>query len=154
MSDSIFISTGLINASGSIASLNRDRAIANTIAHEIGHNLCLTSTQLYNEQPSQCVYAGIDNNGDEEEGDNLDYYNLANYESVMNYLYQLTDDQDLGYVDYSDGSNTTDDHDDWNAVSIGLGKFNIERTYYTEFGARSSQANTFDLDPDGNVIID
>jgi hypothetical protein len=127
-----------------------DKGISNTIAHEIGHNLCLTSTRLYNEQPVQCAYAGIDNDGDVP-----DFYDLTNYESVMNYHYQLRNDNGFGNVNYSDGSNVEDDHDDWAGIQSGLGKFNIPLTPYVEFGARNSQdSNTQMLDPEGRIIID
>lgn len=126
-----------------------DKGITNTIAHEIGHNLCLTSTRRYNEQPAQCVYSGIDNKEDEP-GD--DYYDLEDYESVMNYRYQLRNDDGFGDVDYSDGSNIEDDHDDWAGIQSGLGKFNIPLTLYVEFGARNSNAQI--MDPDGKIIIE
>jgi len=145
MGSNIFIAIGIVKDDENVVS--EDRAIANTIAHELGHNLCLTSTRLYNEQPAQCAYAGIDNKETDD-----DYYDLESYESVMNYRYQLTDKDDIGVVDYSDGSNT-EDHDDWGAIQSGLGKFNIPRTLYVEFGARSSNNNNLNLDPDGNVIV-
>lgn len=154
MGSNTFIALGYILDDNSVAS--QDRAVANTIAHELGHNICLSPTRKYNEQPAQCVYQGIDN-GDSGSS----YYNLENYESVMNYRYQLTDYDDLGVVKYSEGTNTTNDHDDWSGINSAVGLFNAPRTLYTEFGAgkqRSavrSNTNTSsnNLDPDGNVVI-
>ena len=148
MGSNIFIALGPIKSANSLVS--EDRAIANTIAHELGHNLCLSSVRIYNEQPASCAYAGIDNKEDEP-GD--DYYNLEDYESVMNYRYQLTDRDDIGVVNYSDGGNVTDDHDDWGAVHSGLGKFNASHTPYVELGARNGNYS-LNLDPDGNVILE
>jgi hypothetical protein len=137
MGDDLFISGGLIDDMTGLASL--DRALAGTMAHEIGHNLCLSDEQVFVEQPIECAFSGIDNDG----------YKPQNYESVMNYRYQLTDDDDLGVVDYSDGSNATDDHDDWGAVALGMGGFSGTRTAQ---GARDLPDN-YDVLPDGSVII-
>lgn len=151
MGSNIFIAIGVIRDNKFLAS--EDRAIANTIAHEIGHNLCLSSNRVYNEQPAACAYAGIDNKSGLAPINNPDnYFNLEDYQSVMNYRYQLTDKDDLGVVNYSDGGNVVDDHDDWLAIRDGLGKFNAPRTLYVEFGARGSHAYNFD--PEGNVILE
>jgi hypothetical protein len=125
MGDDLFISGGLISDMTGLVSL--DRAIAGTMAHEIGHNLCLSDEQVFVEQPSECVFNGIDNDG----------YKPQNYESVMNYRYQLTDDDDLGVVDY------------WGAVALGMGGFSGTRTAQ---GARDLPDN-YDVLPDGSVII-
>lgn len=143
MGDNLFISGGLIEDMSGLVSM--DRAIANTMAHEIGHNLCLSDEQIFVEQPAECVYEGIDN-----DDNNNSYYNLEDYESVMNYRYQLTDQDDMGVVDYSDGSNGADDHDDWGAVMIGMGGFSGTKTY---LGAERI-AKQHIITPDGDVIIE
>ncbi|HEU5121396.1 MAG TPA: hypothetical protein VFT59_00995 [Candidatus Saccharimonadales bacterium] len=143
MGDNLFISGGLIEDMSGLVST--DRAVANTMAHEIGHNLCLSDEQVFVEQPAECVYKGIDN-----DDTNDSYYNLENYESVMNYRYQLTDQDDVGVVDYSDGSNGTDDHDDWSAVASGMGGFSGAKTY---LGAEII-AKQHIITPDGDVIIE
>lgn len=136
MGDDLFISGGLIENMSGLASL--DRAIAGTMAHEIGHGLCLSDEQFYVEQPTECAFSGIDN----------DTYKPQNYESVMNYRYQLTDDDDMGVVDYSDGSNVSDDHDDWSAVTLGMGGFSGT---HTVLGAEEKIANDSYVSPKGNV---
>jgi hypothetical protein len=104
-----------------------DRAVAGTIAHEIGHNLCLSNESIWEETPSGCAYDGIDNDDDQDSE-----YNLSNYESVMNYLYQTSqedaDSDDLEIVDFSDGTHGAGDHDDWSAIMNGIGKFSGSHT--------------------------
>lgn len=131
--DDIFVSGGLIEDMSGLASL--DRAVANTIAHEIGHTLCLSSTQIYQEQDAGCVYNGIDN----------DSYKPANYLSIMNYRYQLTDDDDMGVVDYSNGTNGTGDHNDWSGVLGGMDDFNGTQT---QLGSKRVFAKNKTMDPD------
>lgn len=140
MGDDIFISGGWINNLSGLASL--DRAIANTIAHETGHALCLSSVQVFVEQPAGCIYDGVDN-----DDPNDAEYNLANYKSVMNYRYQLTDQDDMDVVNYSDGSHGTGDHDDWNGVLAGMGGFAGTKT------ALGAIAKPHYITPDGGVII-
>ncbi len=137
LGDNLFVAGGLIEDSESNL-FDLDRAIAGTMAHEIGHSLCLSSVRYYFEQPAECAYAGIDNSsgeGDPSEADT--HYDLSTYESVMNYYYQLTriDKGDLGVVNYSYGTNLPDDHNDWSAVKMGIGKFSGSHTLYVEFGA-------------------
>lgn len=108
--DDIFVSNGLVRNQFTYTDL--DRAIAGTMIHELGHSLCLSSTNGYNTQPSECVHSGVDS------GSIL--YNL--YHSAMNYNYQLD------YVDYSDGSNGLNDHDDWGAVLLGMAEFSNSTT--------------------------
>lgn len=141
MGDQLFVSKGAIEDETGIVSL--DRAIANTIAHELGHNLCLASAQYYIEQPEECVYGGIDN---DDVNDPL--YNLLNYKSVMNYRYQLTKPSDLGVVDYSDGTNGSADHNDWAAVAKGIRGFSGE---HTEINAQRGGAGYL-RSPDGTII--
>lgn len=143
MGDDIFISGGVIENMTSLAS--KDRAIAGTIAHEIGHSLCLSNQKIYEEQPLECVYGGIDN-GDS----NSPHYNLSNYESVMNYRYQLTDMDDLGVVNYSNGSHILHDHDDWGAVLAGMNGFSGTKT---ALGAKKLGPR-YTVMPDGGVIVD
>jgi hypothetical protein len=146
MASNIFVSIGRVREM--VNSSWEDKAISNTIAHEIGHNLCLTTNRVYNELPQECVFEGIDNSDE-----NSDYYDLENYESVMNYRYQILNGAGFGATDYSEGNHSTNDHNDWDAVHKGLGKFNIPRTLYVEFGARGSNISPL-LSPDGNVIIE
>lgn len=141
MGDDLFISIGVLEDASGLA--NEDRAIAGTIAHELGHNLCLSPDRVYVEQSTDCVYAGIDNNDIYDSA-----FNLLNYESVMNYRYQLTNVDDLGIVDYSDGSHGTGDHDDWSAALSHIGKFSGTKTV---LGAKLAVANS--ISPDGDVII-
>ena len=87
-----------------------DTAIAGTMLHELGHNLCLSSQEMYSSQAAECVYGEID----KEINDNPS----INYDSVMNYRYQLTQ------ADYSAGTNGNSvDHDDWSAIELGLNDF-------------------------------
>lgn len=151
LGSNLFISYGLIKNMTGLADENR--AIADTIAHELGHNLCLSDTQVYEEQPEECVYAGIDN---KDNGSN--YYNLEDYESVMNYRYQLTDIDDLEEVNYSDGIRGADDHDDWGAVLLGMGGFSGTHTLLGAQGnalrALNQNESESNFAPDGTVIIE
>jgi hypothetical protein len=142
MGDDIFVSGGWINSLPGLASL--DRAIANTIAHETGHALCLSSVQVFVEQPAGCIYDGVDN-----DDPNDAEYNLANYKSVMNYRYQLTDQDDMGVVHYSDGSHGTGDHDDWSGVLTGMGRFTGTKT---ALGAIANDERYF-VTPDGGIAV-
>lgn len=90
---------------------NFNDAIAGTIMHELGHNLCLTnSLSAYSGQASECVHNEIDkkliNNPD------------VDYRSSMNYRYIFTN-----YYSYSDGTNGTGDHNDVTGIMLGLGDF-------------------------------
>lgn len=91
---------------------NIDTAIAGTILHELGHNLCLTraSSVNYPNQPSECIYSEIDKP--------LNQNPSLHYDSVMNYRFQLSK------TNYSDGANgSPDDHDDWHAITLGMDDF-------------------------------
>ena len=113
-----FISTGLIIDMQ--PSQNVGRSVAGTIAHELGHNLCLSPARYYKEQPKECVYEGIDNS------DTADpYYNLENYKSVMNYRYQFygINPEENVLIDYSFGSSQLGDHDDWLGVKRSINGF-------------------------------
>lgn len=113
-----FISAGrLKDLEQSVPNVNK--SVAGTLAHEIGHMLCLSDSQVFEEQPSSCVYAGIDNNDV-----NSPYYDLQNYDSVMNYRYQLSHPD----VEYSDGTHGSGDHNDWNGVTSGMGLFSSNLT--------------------------
>lgn len=96
----------------------RNAAISGTILHELGHNLCLSDTSYPGQSPS-CLYQGIDNNsGQPPINDPDEYYDLEDYESVMNYRYQFN------RADYSHGTNGSfHDHDDWSAIAIGMNDF-------------------------------
>lgn len=143
MGDDIFISGGVIENMTGLTST--DRAIADTIAHEIGHSLCLSNQKIYQEQPVECVYSGIDNSDSSSA-----HYNLSDYESVMNYRYQLTDIDDLGVVNYSNGSHVLNDHNDWSAVLAGMNGFSGTKT---ALGAKQLDER-YTVMPDGGVIVD
>lgn len=143
LGDQSFIAMGALNDVSGASSF--DRMIANTVAHELGHNLCLSSTQHYIQQPSECVYGGIDN---DDVNDLL--YNLLNYESVMNYRYQLTDVDDIGVVDYSDNTHGTGDHNDWAGVELGIKGFSGVRT---EINAQRGGTGYL-RSPDGTIIAE
>jgi hypothetical protein len=152
MGTEIFISGGV--AANISWPGNTDRAVAGTIAHEIGHTLCLNRVHVYVEQGTDCVYAGIDNRSGQAPTNNPDsFYNLANYTSVMNYRYQLTQPSDLGYVDYSHGTNTTNDHDDWSAVKSHIGGFASPKTIYIEFGSAANRKK-YPRTPSGRIIAE
>lgn len=87
-----------------VSPIDEDVAVAGTIIHELGHNLCLSDITYTGQDPS-CLFTGVDT------------YAGHNYISSMNY------DKQLGLVDYSEGLNTTGDHDDWGAVMIGIDDF-------------------------------
>ncbi|MDX2776627.1 hypothetical protein PV379_04675 [Streptomyces caniscabiei] len=139
MGDDIFISGGWIENLSELTSV--DRAIANTMAHETGHALCLSNQQIFAEQPTECIYDGIDN-----DDENDPEHDLVNYKSVMNYRYQLTDQDDLGAVDYSDGSHGTGDFNDWGGVLTGMDGFSGTKTL---LGAK----DRYYITPDGDVMI-
>lgn len=141
MGSDLFISKGHIDSLSGLASI--DRAVAGTIAHEIGHTLCLSSVRVYAEQPLLCTYGGIDNNNSSDP-----LYNLSDYESVMNYRYQLTNVDDLGRVDYSDGTRGADDHDDWGGILLGMKGFSGTRT-----ALGSPLPSNYVKQPDGSIII-
>lgn len=78
-----------------------DTAIAGTVVHELGHNLCLTDDQTYSHQSGACIFPAVDS------------YTLSAYDSVMNYNLQFLQ------TNYSEGSNGSGDHDDWTAIDNG-----------------------------------
>lgn len=120
--DDLFVSYGMVKNEFTTYT-DLDTAIAGTIMHELGHSLCLTSGQLYVEQPEECVFAGI------HADDDIAY---ALYLSSMNY------DTQFEIVDFSDGSRLINDHDDWAAVKLGMHSFNGTRT---ELGAPVKSAS-------------
>jgi hypothetical protein len=128
MGDNLFIAGSL---------LQNDRAVAGTIAHEIGHTLCLSDMHVYEEQPFECLYSDIDNDNTNQD-----------YKSVMNYRYQITATGDNVGVVYSDGSHGTQDHDDWTAVVKGMGGFSGTLT------ALGATIAAKPISPDGRVIIE
>lgn len=104
-SDNIFISNGYIRDHQSgFGYTDLDTALAGTMIHEIGHSLCLSGVQQYSYQHSICIYGGVD-------AGNVSTNSYSNYASSMNYYNQM------GMVDYSNGSNSAPgDHNDWFAV--------------------------------------
>lgn len=99
--DDAFIAIGRVKE---LSPTTEDVAIAGTIIHELGHNLCL-SADAYAGQSFNCLFSGVDS------------YAGNDYMSSMNY------DKQLSLVDYSDGSNGTNDHNDWLAVLVGIDDF-------------------------------
>lgn len=142
MGENLFLAIGMIKNGNGYASM--DHAIANTIAHEIGHTLCLSDRRVYVEQPSECIYEGIDN----KESSSA-YYNLKDYKSAMNYRYQLTDIDNMGITDYSNGISESNDHNDWLAVMKGMKGFSGS---FTLFG--SGGATGYQMKQNGPVIIE
>lgn len=132
-SDNIFVSYGLIkNDPTGFYWTNFDTAAAGTMIHEIGHSLCLSKTQLYSFQDSSCEYAGIDTGTPDPLGTN----SYPNYYSSMNYSDQM------GLVDYSDGSlGTPGDHDDWESIWNHMGDFTTW-DYSTEVSSGASSKPT------------
>lgn len=101
--DEAFVALGEVRRS---YPLTQDAAIAGTMIHEIGHNLCLTnSSSSYTGQAAGCIFSGVDT------------YASNEYDSAMNYNKQFS------LVDYSDGDNETNDHNDWSAISMGMDDF-------------------------------
>lgn len=92
-------------AAASFPAKDFDTALAGTIVHELGHNLCLTNSSLQAVAPD-CHFDGIDNPDFQQPN-----YQFEEYVSSMNYLYQFD------MADYSQNStNNPDDHDDWSAI--------------------------------------
>jgi len=100
--DDIFIALGNVVDTHP---LTQDQAVAGTMIHEIGHSLCLSNDAAYLGQDSSCVFASIDTAAS------------SDYDSAMNYNKQFS------LVNYSNGANGTNDHDDWSAVGIGIDDF-------------------------------
>lgn len=101
--DDAFVALGLV---ASDHPLTADVAVAGTIIHELGHNLCLTDEDHdYTGQNAACVFDGVD------------HYAGNDYVSAMNY------DKQFALVDYSEGLNPSGDHDDWSAIQIGMDDF-------------------------------
>jgi hypothetical protein len=123
-----FISSGLIEDTFTYADL--DDALAGTMIHEIGHNLCLSDTLVYVDQPSECAHGGVDS-------DSITY---VFYNSAMNYRYQFDT------IDYSDGSHGLNDHDDWSAVKLGISEFTKVHTPLSAPGKSSERKElAFDM---------
>lgn len=102
--DDTFISYGLIsdNPGNDFDYNDVDTAISGTIAHELGHTLCLTSNSSYVSQAAECIDSKIDT------------WTSSDYDSVMNYTTQMF------MTDYSGGLNgSPNDHNDWSAVLGG-----------------------------------
>lgn len=119
--DNIFISYGLIEDDFSWSDF--DTYIASTMIHEIGHNLCLSGTLKYTNQPSECIFSGIDSDAIE--------YEI--YPSAMTYRHQGDT------VDYSTGQGLVYDHDDWSAVKLEMGHF---RSLYPSSGVSLKSYST------------
>ncbi len=77
-------------------------AQAGTFMHELGHSIGLLQGD---ESEGAGYFPGIDR-----------YYDL-DYKSCMNYYYTTS------LVDYSDGSNGADDHEDWGDIRITMDRY-------------------------------
>lgn len=108
--DDAFISLGQIVSDHPSTA---DVAVAGTIMHELGHNLCL-SKSAYSGQDASCLSSLIDTSAP------------LDYNSVMNYNKQFS------MVNYSDGVNVLDDHDDWSAILVGMDDFVVHGEDPTE----------------------
>ncbi len=100
-----------------------DRALAGIITHEIGHYLCLSSVQHYAEQDEDCVFADIDQIDADE-----DYQSVMSVDLALPRIEAWDDIEDL---DFSDGTNGVNDHNDWSAIQDGMEAF----IYQGEFTA-------------------
>lgn len=101
--DDSFVALGQVSSDHPLAV---NSAVAGTMIHELGHNLCLTDENNdYPGQDEDCIFEGIDS------------YFGNDYLSSMNY------DKQFLMVDYSDGLNLADDHDDWSAILLGMDDF-------------------------------
>lgn len=99
----IFIAYGIVRV---INQNQRDVAVASTMMHELGHNLCLTKRPT----STPCTFAGIDN--DDAEKPDSPY---RAYRSSMSYLHTFH------LVDYSHNpTNNPGDHDDWGAIRLDM----------------------------------
>lgn len=94
--DDSLLGYGRLAASYSGTALQNE--VGQTIIHEAGHNLCLSSSIAYIGQDSSCIYTYIDS-----------YSAPSTYASAMKYNGTV--------LDLSSGSNLPSaDHDDWSAV--------------------------------------
>ena len=84
-----------------------DTKISQAIIHELGHNICLSIERRYDAQDDRCIYEYIDNPSAP-----------STYLSSMNY--------NLSVLDYSTGSNGTNDHNDWAAITGGINDFLLD----------------------------
>lgn len=123
-SDDTFISYGLIQANpgGVFGNIGLDTAIAGTMLHELGHDLCLSNVQKYTFQSSSCIFSGVDS------------YASASYDSVMNYNVQMF----LPEPHYSSGTNGTGDHNDMSAIDEG-GMADFSRWTMSDISSGTSQ---------------
>lgn len=104
----MFVSYGLIHDNqAEFDYTDIDIAIAGTIVHELGHGLCLSDEALYQDQPNECIYEGVDNPNAS-----------VDYVSSMNYRYQMSQ---LGYSNGQNGS--VNDHNDWLAIGKGIAEY-------------------------------
>lgn len=140
-SDNIFISYGLIkNNSSGFGWTDFNTAIAGTMLHEIGHSLCLSATQKYSHEDSECEYSGVDSGA-------LGTDDYPDYSSVMNYADQMG----MTTIDYSTGANgSPDDHDDWTSIADQMGVFTLwnygtDSGYGFGWGATAKQKNKHTL---------
>lgn len=103
--DDTFISLGLLEKEQSPGDFNN--AVAGTIVHELGHNLCLAKIGMYLGQSSSCIFEDIDTTSAS-----------PNYKSVMNYDFQFTN-----LYSYSNGTNGSGDYNDLAGLLTGFDDF-------------------------------
>lgn len=124
----LFIASALMLPQG------RDVALAGTMMHELGHNLCLTHGKP--TANNSCTFEGIDNNDTRNPN-----YPYKNYRSSMNYMHQYR------LVDYAHNpNNAPGNHDDWNAIN--LNSFNM----YSERANGQSPETATDDKAKNNIL--
>jgi hypothetical protein len=110
--------------------LHSNAEVSGTIMHELGHSLCLSFEEEYDDQDESCIFEGVHSKDNE----------YPNYPSSMSYDYQLS------LVNFSDGSGGSGDHDDWSAIKLyGINdfvEFNFEDDEEPTMFSRNSQQNT------------
>lgn len=123
--DDTLLAYGSLSASYSGSALEDETG--QTIIHEIGHNLCLSSAVAYIGQDSSCVYEHIDSASAP-----------ATYASAMKYNGTV--------LDLSTGINiSSGDHDDWSAVlNKGFDDFNLSDQGDEEHNLLNAQSRGID----------
>lgn len=108
-----------------------DVLLPKVIAHELAHSLCLGSGTpgipelVYPEQYNGCIYEKMDKQPSET--------SAYRYNSIMHYAHLSNTAIPLSSVNFSDGNNIIDDHDDWGAIEHGVKDFSIPNKNYNYY---------------------